>query len=872
MRFTNKLWRSTLAFVVAFQVVVSLPVPTFAADPTVTLKSESILTSGAVMKKYVWNFTRNNKKVSATANVVEVDLTNPYVKLDVIAGKNNQFTDKQTVATMAKSAGAVAAVNGDFFNTQAEGVPLGPQITNGQIMSTPSNKMSGLYAFGITKDNKPVIDLFAFQGAVKAKDGTSFELGGINKTYYWYDDGTHSHTDGLFMYTDAWGQVDRSNDGKSVPTEVLVQDGVIKQIAPDTVIKIEPPKNGYILRAAGKSAQFVKEHLKVGDPLTTDYAFINQRTGTAYANDAFKTMIGGHSILVDGAKATSFSRDVSSLGGYRSRTGVGYSQDMKKAYLVTADKNDNSAGMSLQEFQRFLIQIGAYKAMNLDGGGSTQMVERPLGTNNIQLAHVTEYGTQRAVVNALGVFSTAPKGQPKGFTMKGDTELFLNEKATFTFSGYDEYYNPIVSDSVQPTWSVSNNLGKFDGNAFIPTSFGSGKITATTGAGSSNLDVKVIRRADISSMKVSKASGQGLVAGGSYNLSVTATTKSGKTKEISPASLEWEVLGVKGEVKNGVLKVDSLEGIKNAQVIARYDGYSSMLNIPLGNESMWYNLDDKSILTTSESFPAEVSTKLSIVKNESGNNSLQLAYDFTKGSGNKASYAVFNNTGAQLYGYPQTINLKVKGDESQNWLRAEVIDADGKKELVELAKNINWQGWKSISANLSGLNLKYPLTLRSIYVVNPEQGQDERALQGKIELDDISFSYPNYDTPSGSLNKVTLQIGNQMATVNGKSYWLEQAPINDRGNTLVPTRFVSEALGAKVLWNQDALRATVVKDGNIVDMWNNELDLITNGKRVTAEVPPRIMNNLTMVPLRLLTETLGWKVTWNQAEQIVNLQ
>ncbi|WP_068777440.1 stalk domain-containing protein [Paenibacillus sp. FJAT-26967] len=871
MRFTSKLWRTTLAFVVAFQVVASTPLPTFAAEPSVTLKSENILTSGAVMKRYVWKFTRNNKQVTANANVIEVDLTSPYVKLDVMSGKTTTLTDKQTVITMAKESGAVAGVNGDFFNTQAEGVPLGPQITNGQIITSPVNNMKGLYAFGVTKDNKPVIDLFAFQGTIKASNGAAFDLGGINKTYYWFDDGTHSHKDGLFMYTEAWGQVERSNDGQSTPTEVLVQDGVIKQIAVNSVIKQVPPANGYILRAAGKSAEFVKTNLKVGEKLTSNYAFTNQRTGAVYPNDTFKMMIGGHSILVDGGKATTFSRDVSSLGGYRSRTGVGYSKDMKTAYVVTADKNDNSAGMSLQEFQKFLIAIGADKAMNLDGGGSTQMVERPLGTTNIQLANQTEYGSQRIVVNGLGVFSTAPKGQVKSLVVKGDTELFLNEKSSYTFSAYDTYYNPMASNGIQPQWQVTNGLGKFEGNSFIPTKFGSGKLTASSGEGSSSLDVKVIRRADLSSMKVTKSGGPGLVAGGSYNLTVSATTKSGKTKQLSPASLEWEVLGIKGAVKDGVLHVESLEGAKNAQVIARYDGFSSMVSIPIGNESMWYNLDDKSVLTNTDKYPAEVEAKASIVKNEAGNNSLQLAYDFTKGKGNKAAYAVFNTNGAQLYGYPQAINLRVKGDESENWLRAEIIDANGKKELVELAKNINWQGWKSVSANLSGLNLKYPLTIRSIYVVNPEQGQDERALQGKIELDDISFSYPDYGT-AGSMSKVKLQIGSKTATVDGKSYVLEQAPINDAGNTLVPIRFVSEALGAKVLWNQEELRATVVKNSNIVDMWNNQLDLIADGKRVTAEVPPRIVNNLTMVPLRIITENLGWKVTWNQQEQSVTLQ
>lgn len=50
--------------------------------------------------------------------------------------------------------------------------------------------------------------------------------------------------------------------------------------------------------------------------------------------------------------------------------------------------------------------------------------------------------------------------------------------------------------------------------------------------------------------------------------------------------------------------------------------------------------------------------------------------------------------------------------------------------------------------------------------------------------------------------KIAMQVNQSKATINGKSYTLNQAPVSYRNTTLVPIRFFSEALGAKVKWVQ----------------------------------------------------------------------
>jgi exopolysaccharide biosynthesis protein len=858
---------AALACAMVWQLVSGVTVN--AAGTKLTLSSQETITSGAIMKNYVWSTTRSNKEVSVNANVIEVDLTNPNVKIDAMAGTNNQFTKNQSVLGMVKDTGAVAGVNGDFYNTQAEGVPEGAQITNGQVMATPA-KISGLYSFAITKTNQPIIDIFDFQGTVTAKDGTKFELGGVNKTFYWDDNDVPLIADGLFLYTSAWAMTQRAVDGTHVPTEALIQNDIVKEIQVDTNVKMVAPADGYILRGSGLAREFIVKHLKVGDKITTKYDMIPHDASKTYDWKNFKMLIGGSTLLVDEAKPSYFTRNINDFNGYSpvSRTAVGYSKDLKKAYIITADRNGPSAGMTLPELQQFMIDAGVWRGMVLDGGGSTQMVSRPLGDVDPKLVNKTQNGNQRAVANGLGVYSTAPKGDLLGLILKGQSLLFVNESSTYQFKAYDDYYNPIAVTGIVPQWSSTIANGSFKDNVYTPTMPGKTQIVAKSGKGSATMDVEIVGRDQITSMTFSSGSFS-LTEGGDFKLPITVTTRSGATRELPAASATWELSGVKGTITNGILHVDSTVGAQTAQVIAHYDGYSTMVTLPVGQEKVWYDLDKFAVMTTGDKYPAEVVSTVNIVPNN-GNKNLEIAYDFSKGLGTKAAYAKFNNgNGAPIEGEPEFITAKVLGDGSFNWVRAEVIDADGKLNYVSFTENMNWTGWRKVTADVS--DLKAPLLVKSIYVANPANGQDERAAKGKINIDDISFIYKG-QMPTLPKNTIKLTVNKKQATLNSKPMTLEQAPTIVKDNTLVPIRFVTEALGGTVKWDDKERKVTVLRGDKLIILWIDQADLLVNGGRVTAEVAPAIMNNVTMVPLRLISERLGFKVGWDPQNYGISIE
>ena len=97
-----------------------------ASSSNLNVTSQAMITSGAQRIDYLWTGIRSGKSAQANVHVIKVDLTNPYVKLNALNGTKGVITDRSSVLTMTKNAGAVAGINADFFQTaSSDGAPLG---------------------------------------------------------------------------------------------------------------------------------------------------------------------------------------------------------------------------------------------------------------------------------------------------------------------------------------------------------------------------------------------------------------------------------------------------------------------------------------------------------------------------------------------------------------------------------------------------------------------------------------------------------------------------------------------------------------------------------------------------------------------------
>ncbi|NIK79354.1 hypothetical protein FHS15_004514 [Paenibacillus castaneae] len=838
-----------------------------ANESVLKLSKQSIITSGAKRLDYVWNTTRGSAKVQTDVHVIEIDLTNPYVSLNAMSGKNNSIGQTNTTLSMSKENGAVASINADVFVMGNEGAPLGGQVTSGLFMSSPS-RLIGMHAFSVSKDRKPMIDNYSFEGTVTAEDGSSFPLEGLNQSAYEPETtgSKFSHFDMMYMYTSAWGGTERPKNSSTTPTEVLVRNGVIEAISVDQAITSPIPTDGYILRAHGKAAAYVKEHLQIGQVITSNYSLKSETTGAKVDPASFQMMVGGHTLLVNAGAAAPFSRDVTGVSGssYTSRSAVGYSKDGTKVYLITSERNEGNTGLNLKELQQIMLQLGVFKGVNLDGGGSTTMIERPLGSFSLGLSHPTQYGTtQRSIANSIGVFTSAPQGSLKGITITGNNAMLIGQKASYTLSGYDTYYNPVAIDNSSAVWKAASPLGTIQGNEFTATKAGKTTINVKSGDITAAYDIEVIGQDQIASLSIDTAAGV-LAKGATVSVPLTVKLKNGAGYKLSGSSVKWEYIGFTATQSGDSLTVQSVNaGTTVGYAIARYDGYSTMIPFTQGETvKTLEDFEKLSYAITSQVTPDTTKGNVSVVSDLPGQTSakaLKIDYDFTNGTGTKASYAVLKSTGITVDGSPTSMSVDLYSDNSLNWVRAEFIDADGKAYLLDLAKQLDWSGWKNVKVNLSSAGMKYPVKLKRVYVVTIGEGQDERAYSGSIGLDNLMLQYP----PSvvvNSTNKVEMTAGKTAAIVNGKAVNLDSAPIILNGTTYVPVRFVADAMGLKFLFNGGTGQINVLRGSKMMEMTIGKSDYILNGVRQPSELMPIIRNDRTLIPLRLFSEKLGLTV------------
>lgn len=117
---------------------------------------------------------------------------------------------------------------------------------------------------------------------------------------------------------------------------------------------------------------------------------------------------------------------------------------------------------------------------------------------------------------------------------------------------------------------------------------------------------------------------------------------------------------------------------------------------------------------------------------------------------------------------------------------------------------------------------------------------------------------------------VELQIGSRSAYVNGVRKDLDAPPFIENGRTLVPFRFIGEALGAKIDWIAEEKKAVYMLNNVKVEVIIGSTVAYVNGKPITLEVPAKISNGRTFVPLRFVSEALGASVIWEaQTKRIV---
>lgn len=113
---------------------------------------------------------------------------------------------------------------------------------------------------------------------------------------------------------------------------------------------------------------------------------------------------------------------------------------------------------------------------------------------------------------------------------------------------------------------------------------------------------------------------------------------------------------------------------------------------------------------------------------------------------------------------------------------------------------------------------------------------------------------------------VGLTIGSAETTVNGEPQAHLELPIFiEKGRTMVPIRFPSEAFNIKTSWDNEKKIATFKTKDVLIEMPENGKTAKVNGKEVQIDVPffRYIPAQRMVVPIRFIMETFGATVTWD---------
>ncbi len=670
----------------------------------------------------------------------------------------------EPISTQANRVKAVAAVNGDFFDINNSNAALGVGIQSGKLIQSPDEdprwrKSSAIF----TPDGIGAIGEVFFEGTIKLPTQT-VPLAGVNKP--------NLASGGIEVFTPLWGTYCRcrATQGAARATEVEVVGGLVSAIRTPPIAG-EVPANGFVLVGEDAGADTLAA-LQVGDPISIDY-----QARTASGAQIQAAINGRQLLVVNGVAQNASAGDNVPQAP---RTAIGFNREGTKMFLLTADGRQPafSTGLGLDELAQMMIELGAYNALNLDGGGSTTMVAREPGSTTSVVENVPSDGAERNDPNGLALFAPQGSGKLKGLWVEPQLEakgaagssrvgLARPERAfpglvrTLRAAGYDETYGPALSS---PKWRVEDGRHgtvSRDG-VFRGLQPGEAEVEAYDRNVEGELDLTVLgqlARVETTTPQVAIVS-----AGQTATFGVVGLDKDGFSAPIEHPDIKLSYDASVAKITptaNGLFTATALKD--NASTLVTVDVHGVKLNLPLTvglaevtvadfeNASQWTFFGERATGTVS-SAPGKIG------------NGLRLTYDFTQATETRTGGT--RPPGDLVFpGQPREIRLWANSTGKGEWASLQVIDSQGTTLPAFRAGFLTGTGWQQLVFPVPA-GVAYPVKLARIY--NAET-KPEAQYQGDVVIDELTAIVPpSIEVPSSA--KVQDPVIVQDGTVGGASW------------------------------------------------------------------------------------------------------
>lgn len=643
------------------------------------------------------------------------NLANPSLEADLLFA--GAVTAAKPLSQMAAGAGAIAAVNADFFDINNTKMPLGPAIHDGTMIKTGP---PGWNAAGVGVDRIGRLTAVAMEGSITLPGGIRHPLATLNQ----YSVPEQS----IGLYTELWtaSRVPGAAFGAQNVREVTVKGGRVTKVA--TAVGTERIEPGTFVLVGREAGADKLASLKVGDPVEIAYA----------PKDQLRFAVGGGAVLIRNGQMQELDDRQ-----YKPRSAMGFTADGKTMFLAAIDgRSEESGGMTLRQLADYMRSLGAHNALELDGGGSTTIVARRPGETAPVVWNRPSDGEERRVPNGIGLWATPGSGKLSGLTLApansapNANRTFPYLRRTLVARGYDEAYGPAAAvDGL--TWQVTTPGAGLVSSKGTVQARRPGTLTVQARSGEA---VGAYTLEVLGSLDRVEANVQGLRLAGTQRGSfrITGFDAAGFSAPIGPADMtllyDRTALTVAPDNQGGL----QVTALKDGQFRITVDVFGRQAVIPVasGVSSMPVARFESVSPWTFQQYPDTVKGALSSAPGRTGNG-LKLTYDFAGSTATRAAYADAAPA-LVLPGQPQKLGLWVHGDGKGAWLRAVTTDAAGTSYTLTFASQVDWTGWRQVEAEVPA-QVKYPLQLSRIYAV---EANKDRQYAGELILDELTAITP----------------------------------------------------------------------------------------------------------------------------------
>jgi 8-oxo-dGTP pyrophosphatase MutT (NUDIX family) len=487
------------------------------------------------------------------------------------------------LTTAAAKAGAVAGVNGDFFDIGNSTAAEGGEVEDGKLIKSGNTNHAVANHFGVTTSGLATLANLAIEAKAEW-NGESSPVLSVNAA-----DGAGVPANGMVAYTPAWGTYSRARGFTGVApaelAEALVVDGKVVSIDASGAEANQIPAGGFAL--VGREAAATKiRALTVGEEVVLSYGLSPEAT------QELQFAIGDGGVIVENGAAK---------GGLEAsiapRTAAGFKDGGHTLVLATWDGpgGTGNGGIGINVEAQELAEEGVETAVNLDGGGSTTMVARALGAEAPTVRNNPSDGEERSDPNGIGVFVEPGDGVvhhlfigpgPHDGSAEESLRVFPGTHLTMAATATDNHQAPVALADGSVNWTTGAGTIA-DGVLAAPVNAkGTITVRAASAGVSKEVPVRVLNPVHLIELSSERLSIAEASPSKAVTVAVTGKDDEGWEAPLEPQdlSLTYDHSVIEVTPEGGELKITPLK-VGGTDLDIEVDGVKATLPISVGVET-----------------------------------------------------------------------------------------------------------------------------------------------------------------------------------------------------------------------------------------------------------------------------------------------